>query len=36
LDARGIQPYLTHRLSRTVNAGLSIALVDGAVEISAG
>jgi histidine phosphotransferase ChpT len=37
LDARGIQPFLTHRLSRTVNAGLSIGLVqDGVVEISAG
>jgi histidine phosphotransferase ChpT len=36
LDARGIQPYLTNRLSRTVNAGLSIALRDGVVEISAG
>ena len=23
LDARGIQPFLTYRLSRTVNAGLS-------------
>ena len=36
LDARGIQPYLTNRLSRTVNAGLSIVLRDGVVEISAG
>jgi histidine phosphotransferase ChpT len=37
LDARGIQPFLTHRLSRTVNAGLSIGLVqDGVVEITAG
>jgi histidine phosphotransferase ChpT len=36
LDARGIQPFLTYRLSRTVNAGLSIALKDGLVELTAG
>ena len=36
LDARGIQPFLTHRLSRTVNAGLVIGLKDGHVEITAG
>jgi histidine phosphotransferase ChpT len=36
LDARGIQPFLTHRLSRTVNAGLAIALKDGVVEMTAG
>ena len=36
LDARGIQPFLTHRLSRTVNAGLSIAVKDGVVELQAG
>jgi histidine phosphotransferase ChpT len=36
LDARGIQPFLTHRLSRTVNAGLSITLRDGLVELTAG
>jgi histidine phosphotransferase ChpT len=36
LDARAIQPFLTHRLSRTVNAGLTIALKDGAVELAAG
>jgi histidine phosphotransferase ChpT len=36
LDARGIQPFLTHRLSRTVNAGLAIALRDGAIELTAG
>jgi histidine phosphotransferase ChpT len=36
LDARGIQPFLTHRLSRTVNAGLAIALNDGIVELTAG
>jgi histidine phosphotransferase ChpT len=36
LDARGIQPFLTHRLSRTVDAGLAIALKDGVVELTAG
>ncbi len=36
LDARGIQPFLTHRLSRTVNAGLTIAVNDGSVELIAG
>jgi histidine phosphotransferase ChpT len=36
LDARGIQPFLTHRLSRSVNAGLTIMLKDGTVELSAG
>jgi histidine phosphotransferase ChpT len=36
LDARGIQPFLTHRLSRTVNAGLTIAIKDGTVELAAG
>jgi histidine phosphotransferase ChpT len=36
LDARGIQPFLTHRLSRTVNAGLAITIRDGVVVLSAG
>jgi histidine phosphotransferase ChpT len=36
LDARGIQPYLTYRLARTVNAGLLARLHEGAVEITAG
>ena len=36
VDARGIQPFLTHRLSRTVNAGLMIAVKDGSVELTAG
>ena len=36
LDARAIQPFLTHRLSRTVNAGLAIGLKDGSVELTAG
>jgi len=36
LDARGIQPFLTHRLSLTVNAGLTIAIRDGVVVLAAG
>jgi histidine phosphotransferase ChpT len=36
LDARGIQPFLTGRLSRSVDAGLAIALKDGVVELVAG
>ena len=36
VDARGIQPYLTYRLSRTVNAGITVATREGAVEIIAG
>ena len=36
LDARAIQPFLTYRLSRTVNAGLAIGLKDGFVELTAG
>jgi histidine phosphotransferase ChpT len=36
LDARGIQPLLTQRLSRSVDAGLTIAVKDGVVELSAG
>jgi histidine phosphotransferase ChpT len=36
LDARAIQPFLTHRLSRTVNAGLEVGLKDGSVELTAG
>ena len=36
LDARAIQPFLTHRLSRSVNAGLAIAAKDGIVELTAG
>src|ERR1700744_4370217 len=36
LDARGIQPFLTQRLARAVNAGLSAQAREGAVEITAG
>ena len=36
LDARGIQPFLTHKLSRTVNAGLTIMAGENCVELIAG
>ncbi len=36
VDARGIQPQLTHRLAQTVKAGLSVAARDGSVEITGG
>jgi histidine phosphotransferase ChpT len=36
VDARGIQPFLTYRLSRTVNAGLTIQAGETSVELAAG
>ena len=36
LDARGIQPFLTHKLSRDLNAGLTLTAREGAVELAAG
>ena len=36
VDARGIQPYLTHRLSRALNAGLTLSTREGLVELAAG
>jgi histidine phosphotransferase ChpT len=36
VDARHVQPFLTHKLSRTVNAGLVLTPLEGAVEITAG
>lgn len=36
LDARGIQPFLTHRLSAAVQAGITVTPGDGAVEVRAG
>ncbi len=36
VDARGVQPYLTHKLSRTVNGGLVLTQGDGFVELTAG
>jgi histidine phosphotransferase ChpT len=36
VDARGIQPFLTYRLSRNVNAGLTLTVGDGVVELTGG
>src|SRR6185437_15453615 len=36
VDARGIQPFLTYRLSRNVNAGLTLTVSDGMVELTGG
>jgi len=36
VDARHVQPFLTYKLSRTVNAALTISPLDGAVELVAG
>ena len=36
VDARGIQSFLTYKLSRAVNAGLTIRTDEGAVELVAG
>jgi len=36
LDGRSIQPYLTHKLSRLLNAGLTVVGHDGAIELVAG
>jgi histidine phosphotransferase ChpT len=36
LDGRSIQPYLTHRLSKSLNAGLTVTPADGEVRIAAG
>jgi histidine phosphotransferase ChpT len=36
VDARGIQPVLTQRLARAVNAGLAVAAREGVVEITGG
>lgn len=36
LDGRTIQPYLTHRLARSLNAGLAVSTEPGHVAISAG
>jgi hypothetical protein len=35
VDARGIQPFLTHRLSRAVNAGLRFTVAEGVIELAA-
>jgi len=36
VDARHVQPFLTHKLSRSVNTALKIVPTEGKVEISAG
>lgn len=36
VDARGIQPFLTHKLSRSLNAGLTLTTREGVVELAAG
>lgn len=36
VDARHVQPFLTHKLSRTVNAGIVVTPMEGVVEIVAG
>jgi len=36
VDARGVQPFLTHKLSRTVNGGLVLTQGEGFVELTAG
>ena len=36
MDGRSIQPFLTHKLARSLNAGLSVTSSEGAVELVAG
>jgi len=36
VDARHVQPFLAHKLSRSVNTALSIQPGDGVVELKAG
>ena len=36
MDGRSIQPYLAHKLSRGLNAGLSLSVGEGTVELVAG
>lgn len=35
-DARGVQPFLTHKLARSLNAGLTLTAGEGFVELAAG
>jgi histidine phosphotransferase ChpT len=35
-DARGVQPFLTHKLARELNAGLTLTPGEGFVELAAG
>jgi histidine phosphotransferase ChpT len=36
VDGRSIQPYLTHKLARSLNAGLTLSMRDNEVELAAG
>ncbi|MGD0189909.1 MAG: histidine phosphotransferase family protein [Rhizomicrobium sp.] len=36
LDGRSIQPYLTHKLARALNAGLTVTCREGTIELVAG
>lgn len=36
LDGRSIQPFLTHRLARTLNAGLTMTASENAIQLVAG
>lgn len=36
LDGRSIQPYLTHKIARSLNAGLTVSAGEGTVEFVAG
>lgn len=36
LDGRSIQPYLTHKIARSLNAGLTVSAGEGVVEFLAG
>ena len=36
VDARHVQPFLTHKLSRSVNTALAIMSMEGAIELKAG
>jgi histidine phosphotransferase ChpT len=35
-DARGVQPFLTHKLSKTLNAALTLTAAENSVELVAG
>ena len=35
-DARGVQPFLTHKLARSLNAGLTLTADEGFVDLTAG
>ena len=36
LDGRSIQAFLTYKLARSLNAGLTLTAADGKVEVAAG